>query len=31
MTALLHQTDLIIWDEMPMQHKYYFKVVNQTL
>lgn len=28
---LLRITDLIIWDEVPMQHKYCFEAVNRTL
>ena len=29
--ACLRSTDLIIWDKVPMQHKYYFKVVYQLI
>jgi len=28
---LLHQTSLIIWDEVPMQHRYCFEAVNRKL
>ena len=31
LAALLQQTDLIIWDEVPMQHKYCFMAVNRAL
>jgi hypothetical protein len=29
--ALLRSIDLIIWDKVPMQHKYYFKVVHRLI
>jgi hypothetical protein len=29
--AYLRTTDLIIWDKVPMQHKYCFKVVHRLL
>ena len=28
---LLHQTSIIIWDEVPMQHKYAVDAVDRTL
>ena len=31
LTKLITKTDLIIWDEVPMQHKYYFEVVSGSL
>jgi len=31
LAELLRQTALIIWDEVPMQHKAYFEAVNRTL
>ena len=31
MAELIKQTSLIIWDEVPMQHKYCFEAVNRTL
>ena len=31
LSILLQKTDLIIWDEVPMQHKYCFEAVNRTL
>ena len=29
--AYLRSIDLIIWDEVPMQHKYYFEVVHRLM
>lgn len=31
LAQLLRETDLIIWDEVPMQHKYCFEVVHRLL
>jgi PIF1-like helicase len=31
LAALIEKTDLIIWDEVPMQHKYCFDAVSTTL
>jgi PIF1-like helicase len=31
LTALIEKTALIIWDEVPMQHKYCFDAVSTTL
>jgi len=31
LATLIQQTHLIIWDEVPMQHKYYFEAVSRTL
>ena len=30
-TELLNQTNLIIWDEAPMAHKFFFDALDQTL
>uniref|UniRef100_A0A0R0LIE8 ATP-dependent DNA helicase n=1 Tax=Glycine max TaxID=3847 RepID=A0A0R0LIE8_SOYBN len=31
LTELLNQTNLIIWDEAPMAHKFFFEALDQTL
>lgn len=31
LAQMLQGTDLIIWDEVPMQHKYCFEVVHRLL
>ena len=31
LAKLIKQTSLIIWDKVPMQHKYCFEAVNRTL
>lgn len=31
LAALIERTDLIVWDEVPMQHRYCFEAVSRTL